>query len=98
ANLWSDEQKSYRRQRVRIRLQKKLKSNSYNNHAVYIWQIDGGKEFAPRSEEHTSELQSRFDLVCRLLLEKKKPTAASSSKMPLFRARTNTTEIGRTLN
>src|SRR5207247_2890916 len=27
---------------------------------------------APRSEEHTSELQSRVDLVCRLLLEKKK--------------------------
>src|SRR5699024_729517 len=27
---------------------------------------------ALRSEEHTSELQSRFDLVCRLLLEKKK--------------------------
>src|SRR5438105_11845126 len=31
---------------------------------------DAGK--APRSEEHTSELQSRVDLVCRLLLEKKK--------------------------
>src|SRR5437868_7586757 len=29
---------------------------------------------AARSEEHTSELQSRFDLVCRLLLEKKKQT------------------------
>src|SRR5437868_14785941 len=29
-------------------------------------------EEAHRSEEHTSELQSRFDLVCRLLLEKKK--------------------------
>src|SRR5437868_15307775 len=29
-------------------------------------------EIAHRSEEHTSELQSRFDLVCRLLLEKKK--------------------------
>src|SRR5437868_7995403 len=28
-----------------------------------------------RSEEHTSELQSRFDLVCRLLLEKKKISA-----------------------
>src|SRR5699024_12191071 len=28
--------------------------------------------FRKRSEEHTSELQSRFDLVCRLLLEKKK--------------------------
>src|SRR5699024_10233965 len=27
-------------------------------------------EFVKRSEEHTSELQSRFDLVCRLLLEK----------------------------
>src|SRR5699024_11306843 len=30
------------------------------------------KMFEARSEEHTSELQSRFDLVCRLLLEKKK--------------------------
>src|SRR5699024_10698023 len=29
-----------------------------------------------RSEEHTSELQSRFDLVCRLLLEKKQKTRA----------------------
>src|SRR6266496_5682139 len=28
--------------------------------------------WGPRSEEHTSELQSRRDLVCRLLLEKKK--------------------------
>src|SRR3712207_7205055 len=31
-----------------------------------------------RSEEHTSELQSRQYLVCRLLLEKKKPRAAFS--------------------
>src|SRR2546422_4213848 len=29
-------------------------------------------DFLPRSEEHTSELQSRLHLVCRLLLEKKK--------------------------
>src|SRR5207249_5888079 len=36
---------------------------------------DRGALGAPRSEEHTSELQSRFDLVCRLLLEKKKATA-----------------------
>src|SRR5207249_10101605 len=35
-----------------------------------IWQ--GDELVALRSEEHTSELQSRFDLVCRLLLEKKK--------------------------
>src|SRR5206468_8669090 len=33
-----------------------------------VWAIAPGK----RSEEHTSELQSRSDLVCRLLLEKKK--------------------------
>src|SRR5438067_7841972 len=32
----------------------------------------------PRSEEHTSELQSRFDLVCRLLLEKKKKKEKSA--------------------
>src|SRR5438067_6342710 len=31
-----------------------------------------------RSEEHTSELQSRFDLVCRLLLEKKKKNTFNS--------------------
>src|SRR2546422_7690709 len=31
----------------------------------------------PRSEEHTSELQSRLHLVCRLLLEKKKHTNPS---------------------
>src|SRR5699024_12852675 len=31
-----------------------------------------GQQHRDRSEEHTSELQSRFDLVCRLLLEKKK--------------------------
>src|SRR3712207_7946726 len=33
---------------------------------------------APRSEEHTSELQSRQYLVCRLLLEKKKTTNSSN--------------------
>src|SRR5438067_6224565 len=31
-----------------------------------------------RSEEHTSELQSRFDLVCRLLLEKKNDASDSA--------------------
>src|SRR5438067_10557402 len=33
----------------------------------------------PRSEEHTSELQSRFDLVCRLLLEKKNAKLSTRS-------------------
>src|SRR2546430_10482382 len=32
----------------------------------HVWELD------PRSEEHTSELQSQSNLVCRLLLEKKK--------------------------
>src|SRR5699024_12607562 len=43
-----------------------LEPSPWMNHAnrAHIIQI--------RSEEHTSELQSRFDLVCRLLLEKKK--------------------------
>src|SRR6266513_6424470 len=34
-----------------------------------------------RSEEHTSELQSRFDLVCRLLLEKKKKLATLLARL-----------------
>src|SRR5437773_7474277 len=33
----------------------------------------------PRSEEHTSELQSHHDLVCRLLLEKKNKRSSSSA-------------------
>src|SRR5205809_4618115 len=36
----------------------------------------GGDERGDRSEEHTSELQSRLHLVCRLLLEKKKTTGS----------------------
>src|SRR5438034_2150100 len=36
--------------------------------------------FHKRSEEHTSELQSHSDLVCRLLLEKKKRTQTNSTR------------------
>src|SRR2546422_4220221 len=49
-------------------------------------QQDGGRGFnrrgRRRSEEHTSELQSRLHLVCRLLLEKKKDLNAA--KVPIF--------------
>src|SRR5699024_11944930 len=38
----------------------------------------GFQVLAPRSEEHTSELQSRFELVCRLLLEENKPIRNTS--------------------
>src|SRR5437868_8478420 len=51
----------------------------FRSHAVEIDIQEGRGEIVQerahrdgRSEEHTSELQSRFDLVCRLLLEKKK--------------------------
>src|SRR5438874_8435366 len=39
--------------------------------AALHWSSAAAASAAPRSEEHTSELQSRRDLVCRLLLEKK---------------------------
>src|SRR5688572_31606050 len=37
-----------------------------------------------RSEEHTSELQSQSNLVCRLLLEKKKKKGATQYPLPLL--------------
>src|SRR5437660_3902842 len=43
----------------------------------------GSKDEQPRSEEHTSELQSRGHLVCRLLLEKKKLNPSRKSKLPV---------------
>src|SRR5207249_6020818 len=43
--------------------------NLYPAKGRYMWRdLD---RLSARSEEHTSELQSRFDIVCRLLLEKK---------------------------
>src|SRR2546422_5616514 len=47
------------------------------------------KEIQERSEEHTSELQSRLHLVCRLLLEKKKKKKTHCLEQP---TRTNQTE------
>src|SRR5699024_12106391 len=50
----------------------------------YHQQLRSGsaQQQSKRSEEHTSELQSRFDLVCRLLLEKKKKqTVVSEVKL-----------------
>src|SRR3712207_8481964 len=59
---------------------------------VPVVRVDGGREsevgreaFAdlrPRSEEHTSELQSRQYLVCRLLLEKKTRPHSISEQYP----------------
>src|SRR2546430_8472084 len=43
---------------------------------------DAAASSRPRSEEHTSELQSQSKLVCRLLLEKKKKTHPTSRSSP----------------
>src|SRR5437868_12217876 len=47
-------------------------------HIGCAYRFDSHAFFCHRSEEHTSELQSRFELVCRLLLEKKNRRNASS--------------------
>src|SRR5437867_8873517 len=45
--------------------------------AVEVERISEAQRFTTRSEEHTSELQSPYDLVCRLLLETKKHTTTT---------------------
>src|SRR5689334_23536749 len=58
-----------------VELAQKVRERSPNIPVIIVTgygPIDGGKDVAARSEEHTSELQSQFHLVCRLLLEKKK--------------------------
>src|SRR2546427_5708297 len=54
---------------------------------------DVGRPVADRSEEHTSELQSQSNLVCRLLLEKKKKTTTPT--LALARTSCATTSRGR---
>src|SRR5438094_5957314 len=51
-----------------------------------------GAPLRDRSEEHTSELQSPYDLVCRLLLEKKKKTAWATSRIDEIQR--STAEVG----
>src|SRR2546430_8903025 len=48
---------------ARLHILRIAKTDNQNRHAKTVW---------VRSEEHTSELQSQSNLVCRLLLEKKK--------------------------
>src|SRR5438105_12543853 len=57
---------------------------------------DAQAPIARRSEEHTSELQSRVDLVCRLLLEKKKkdiPTVRSDATTQNLNTDTNVAHV-----
>src|SRR2546430_9452860 len=63
-----------------------LIENGHHDHG-YVTQLGVGLEFLERSparsEEHTSELQSQSNLVCRLLLEKKKKHTAALYAPPI---------------
>src|SRR3989442_5553779 len=57
---------------------RQLRQEGHAQLVVYVaQQIEQFRRQGERSEEHTSELQSRPHLVCRLLLEKKKKTEHS---------------------
>src|SRR3712207_6916254 len=61
----------------------RVRVGSLERRLAPAWRAEGHialpRERLERSEEHTSELQSRQYLVCRLLLEKKKNTRTNSS-------------------
>src|SRR5256884_6148020 len=58
----------WRRTRLSVKgKRKRCRAENCQSLSVHLWLLAG-----KRSEEHTSELQSRLHLVCRLLLEKKK--------------------------
>src|SRR2546430_12651681 len=63
-------------QRIRHRRQLRFGDHQVTHHQGLAVAVAGEHRVAaqrePRSEEHTSELQSQSNLVCRLLLEKKK--------------------------
>src|SRR3989442_6905501 len=56
-------------------LRSSISSSALSNHSSQMDKAD--EDIEERSEEHTSELQSRPHLVCRLLLEKKKKTTSN---------------------
>src|SRR3712207_7324591 len=51
-----------------------LSTSEFQRVKARLMRLSNARASTARSEEHTSELQSRQYLVCRLLLEKKKPT------------------------
>src|SRR2546422_4416027 len=59
------------------------------NHSIPSWRRT--LRTSMRSEEHTSELQSRLHLVCRLLLEKKKQTIEATAEISYSNPRRSAT-------
>src|SRR2546430_7402712 len=57
----------------------------------YVGVARAGERARLRSEEHTSELQSQSNLVCRLLLEKKKPLGPDSAALSTLTRSVHTT-------
>src|SRR3712207_7814062 len=67
---------------TRMSLERKgvMSGNSSPKHSTAL--LSGSRPWPLRSEEHTSELQSRQYLVCRLLLEKKTQQSLDYSALP----------------
>src|SRR5207248_6524051 len=63
-------------------------SGGFRAEGPCTWLCDGDSK---RSEEHTSELQSPYDLVCRLLLEKKKKNRKTNNTISSRSNQINTT-------
>src|SRR2546426_2470978 len=75
----------FRSRLVRIRARGRDVRRQARVHAI--------REPPDRSEEHTSELQSPCNLVCRLLLEKKKQYNASRKRLALHRRRESVASV-----
>src|SRR2546422_2510386 len=67
-----------------------LFSTASQENTPFTFLQESGQNPMVRSEEHTSELQSRLHLVCRLLLEKKKLICTESTYREWARVRTAT--------
>src|SRR5256885_7814235 len=63
-------------------------------HARRVYDCEDNPFLADRSEEHTSELQSPCNLVCRLLLEKKKNNSDSLIRRPVHHIRRYEVRVG----
>src|SRR3712207_8754139 len=73
----STKEAKYASRRVSVIDSKRCENGTVSRNANMTWTPGRATRSSLRSEEHTSELQSRQYLVCRLLLEKKKKIAHS---------------------